>query len=294
MELSVSRGEAYALACGFLWAVNSLILRTQALKLQPRLVNMIRCGAGGLLLCLALPLGGPLASLLQVTPLEWCLLFGSLLFGVVLGDTGYIAALREVGVSRTMADRRHLPVGHPTVRVGVVRPCRRTGFVGGILPRSGRGGIYDQPSHGRRRTYNEGQGRCRAGAWSRAVLGPELRSAEAGQPHMSGIHANAVRMPLVVLILFFSIALPSGLGTMRNLKTKSVLIVAASGAVSMGLVGILFVDALKDGSATKIVTLTSTSPLFALILAVVFLKEKLNARVLVGSGCCLSGVFLVL
>lgn len=111
---------------------------------------------------------------------------------------------------------------------------------------------------------------------------------------MSGIHANAVRMPLVVLILFFSIALPSGLGTMRNLKTKSVLIVAASGAVSMGLVGILFVDALKDGSATKIVTLTSTSPLFALILAVVFLKEKLNARVLVGSGCCLSGVFLVL
>ena len=126
------------------------------------------------------------------------------------------------------------------------------------------------------------------------MLGPELRSAEAGQPHMSGIHANAVRMPLVVLILFFSIALPSGLGTMRNLKTKSVLIVAASGAVSMGLVGILFVDALKDGSATKIVTLTSTSPLFALILAVVFLKEKLNARVLVGSGCCLSGVFLVL
>lgn len=102
MELSVSRGEAYALACGFLWAVNSLILRTQALKLQPRLVNMIRCGAGGLLLCLALPLGGPLASLLQVTPLEWCLLFGSLLFDVVLGDTGYIAALREVGVSRTM------------------------------------------------------------------------------------------------------------------------------------------------------------------------------------------------
>ena len=62
----------------------------------------------------------------------------------------------------------------------------------------------------------------------------------------------------------------------------------------MGLVGILFVDALKDGSATKIVTLTSTSPFFALILAVIFLKEKLNARVLVGSGLCLAGVFLVL
>ena len=73
MESFVSRGEAYALACGFLWAVNSLILRTQALKLQPRLVNMIRCGAGGLLLCLALPLGGPLAKLGQVPLLEWCL-----------------------------------------------------------------------------------------------------------------------------------------------------------------------------------------------------------------------------
>ena len=294
MEFSVSRGEAYALACGFLWAVNSLILRTQALKLQPRLVNMIRCGAGGLLLCLALPLGGPLASLLQVTPLEWCLLFGSLLFGVVLGDTGYIAALREVGVSRTMPIAGTYPLATLLFEWVLFDHAAGPGLlagsclvVAGVVFMTSRPAAATEPPTKAKVGVALALGAALCWGLSCALLKP-------ASAHMSGIHANAVRMPLVVLILFLSIALPSGLGTMRNLKTKSVLIVAASGAVGMGLVGILFVDALKDGSATKIVTLTSTSPLFALILAVVFLKEKLNARVLVGSGCCLSGVFLVL
>jgi DME family drug/metabolite transporter len=294
MEFSVSRGEAYALACGFLWAVNSLILRTQALQLQPRLINMIRCGAAGVLLCLALPLGGPVANLLQVPLVEWGLLFGSLLFGVVLGDTGYIGALKEVGVSRTMpiagtyplatllfewvlfdhAGGLALLVGSGLVVTGVVCMSSRPA-VGGEHPTRFKVGV----------ALALGAALC----WglSCALLKP-------ASAHMSGIHANAVRMPLVVLILFLSIALPSGLDSMRKLKPKTVLIVAASGAVSMGLVGILFVEALKDGSATKIVTLTSTSPLFALIMAVIFLKEKLNTRVLVGSVLCLSGVFVVL
>ena len=294
MEFSVSRGEAYALACGFLWAVNSLILRTQALKLQPRLVNMIRCGAGGLMLCLALPLGGPLTDLLQVPMLEWCLLFGSLLFGIVLGDTGYINALKEIGVSRTMPIAGTYPLTTLLFEWVLFDHAAGLGLLAGsclvvagvVFMTSNPTATADRPSKAKVGVALAlGASLC----WglSCALLKP-------ASAHMSGIHANAVRMPLVVLILFLSIALPSGLDSMRNLRTKNVLIVAASGAVGMGLVGILFVDALKDGSVTKIVTLTSTSPLFALILAVVFLKEKLNPRLLVGSGFCLSGVFLVL
>lgn len=295
MEFSVSRGEAYALACGFMWAANSLILRTQARQLQPRLVNMIRCGAGGVLLCLALPLGGPVANLLQVPLVEWGLLFGSLLFGVVLGDTGYIGALKEVGVSRTMPIAGTYPLATLLFEWIFFDHAGGLGLLAGAsLVVAGVICMTSRP------TSASSEHPTRFGVGVALALGASLcwglscALLKPASAHMSGIHANAVRMPLVVLILFLSIALPSGLDSMRKLKPKSVLIVAASGGVSMGLVGILFVEALKDGSATKIVTLTSTSPLFALIMAVIFLKEKLNARVLVGSALCLCGVFLVL
>ena len=294
MEISISRGEAYALACGFLWAVNSLILQTQSLQLPPRLLNMIRCAAGSLLLCVAIPLGGPVANLLQVPLVEWALLFGSLLFGVVLGDTGYIGALKEIGVSRTMPVAGTYPL--TTLLFEWLLFERVAGMallVGSCLVVAGVVCMTSSPNAAAIRPSRARIGVALAlGAalcWglSCALLKP-------ASAHMSGIHANAVRMPLVVLILFLSIALPRGLGSMRNLRLKPVLIVAASGFVGMGLVSILFVDALKDGSATKIVTLTSTSPLFAIVLAVIFLKEKLSRRALLGSALCLSGVVLVL
>ena len=295
MEFSISRGEWYALACGFLWAVNSLILRTQVVELEPRVVNMIRCGAAGTLLCLALPLGGSVSNLTQVPALEWALLFGSLLFGVVIGDTLYIGALKEIGVSRTMPIAGTYPLTTLVFEwlffdhfAGPMLIAGSLLVVAGVIVMT----------IGATSSSLEAATTTKIGvalAVSAALFwGLSCALLKPGSANMSGIHANAIRMPAVVVILFLSVAVPNGLQPLRNLNRRSVTIVAVSGLVSMGLVSILFVDALKDGSATKIVTLPSTSPLFALILAVLFLKERPSARLLVGSALCLTGVFLVL
>lgn len=41
-------GEAIGLFCGFIWALNGIITRTQSHKVSPMLMNAIRCGSAGL------------------------------------------------------------------------------------------------------------------------------------------------------------------------------------------------------------------------------------------------------
>ena len=67
-------------------------------------MNAIRCAVAGLAFWLVLPFDStPLAGLLEVTLAEWGLLFAALSLGVALGDTLYLIAIKEIGVSRTMA-----------------------------------------------------------------------------------------------------------------------------------------------------------------------------------------------
>jgi uncharacterized membrane protein len=61
----------------------------------------------------------------------------------------------------------------------------------------------------------------------------------------------------------------------------------------MGLGAALFLAALDLAGPTRTVTLSSTSPVFGLLLAVVFLKERVNVRLVLGVGLCLAGILVV-
>ena len=52
-------------------------------------------------------------------------------------------------------------------------------------------------------------------------------------------------------------------------------------------------DAGSIGPA-KTTTLSSVSPVFGLVMAVLFLKEKVSLRIVLGAALCVSGVWLVL
>ena len=66
-------------------------------------MNAIRCIVASIIFFIALPFDtAPLADLLEVTKNQWFLMFAALSLGVALGDTLYIIALKEIGVSRTL------------------------------------------------------------------------------------------------------------------------------------------------------------------------------------------------
>ena len=96
-------GEAIGLFCGFIWALNGIITRTQSHKVSPMLMNAIRCGSAGLCFWIALALTSSTAVYGLLSGREWGLLIGSVLIGVTIGDTLYLWSIREIGISRTMA-----------------------------------------------------------------------------------------------------------------------------------------------------------------------------------------------
>lgn len=74
---------------------------------------------------------------------------------------------------------------------------------------------------------------------------------------------------------------------------RSVLLLVLSGLIGMALGSYLFLAALQGLEASRAVTLLAVSPLFGMMLAVIFLKEKIGFNVIAGLVLCFAGVVAV-
>lgn len=292
MSQLLSLGELCALGSALLWAVNGMMLRTRSQQVSPAAMNVIRCGCAALFFWIWLPFSDPLAGLDQVTSHEWLLLVGSVIVGMATGDTLYLTAIREIGLSRALALASTYPLAtllfewllldrpaSPGLALGCVL------VAGGVVLLSGRGKeVETRPV---RLQYGVILALVASVLWglSTVMLVPAIA-------HLTLVQANSVRMPLVALVVFLTQL--RGTAAFRGFDRRTWLVVAGSGLVGMGFSSLMYLESLKLIGATKAVTLTSVSPVFGLILGVVFLKERVSLRVLLGVAACMGGVWLVL
>lgn len=291
-----STAELLALGCALLWAVNALMLKTLSAEVSPAAMNAARCGVAGAAFLVWLPFDAPLVTLAAVPLADWGLLLASLVIGIVVGDTLYLIALRDIGVSRSMPLSGTFPLSTLLCEHLLLRtPLRPTLLAGAVLVCAGivllsRGRTPGPQS-------SAAPARLRRGVvlsvsasmlWGLAVtlLKPALA-------HLTIVQANALRMPVVALLLYLALVRPSG-ERLRSLSQRAWIVLVGSGLLGMGLGAYMFLTALSRLGPAKAVTLTSASPVFGLALAVLFLKERVDARVLAGVACCLAGVWSVL
>ncbi|MBI2502470.1 MAG: DMT family transporter [Candidatus Latescibacteria bacterium] len=288
----LSLGELCALGSALLWAVNSMMLRTRSHQVSPAAMNVIRCGTAALFFWIWLPFSDPLAGLEQVSTDEWLLLVGSIVVGMVTGDTLYLTAIREIGLSRALALSSTYPLTTLLFEWLLLRRPASGGLALGcclvalgVVLLSGRGREPEsRPLHLK---YGVALALVASVLWglSTVMLYPAVA-------HLTLVQANSVRMPLVALLLYLiRIRSPA---EFRCLDRRTLLVVAGSGLIGMGISSLMYLAAIKLIGATKAVTLTSVSPVFGMILSVVFLKEQVGLRVLLGIAACMGGVWLVL
>lgn len=293
--MSLPGAELLALGCAFLWAVNALVLRSLSASVSPAAMNAIRCGAAGLAFLVWLPFDQPLSSLAAVPLSAWGLLLLSLVTGIVVGDTLYLIALREIGVSRSMPLSGTFPLStllfeHLLLDTSL-RPSLLIGSLlvvaGVVLLSRSRAPAPPQPAAAACLRLGLACALLSAVLWGFAVtlLRPAL-------DHMTQLQANAVRMPIVALLLYLAVVRPSG-ERLRGLRWRTWLLLGGSGLLGMGLGAYMFLTAVERLGPARAVTLTSASPVFGLALAVLFLRERVDALGLVGAACCLAGVWVV-
>jgi S-adenosylmethionine uptake transporter len=124
-------------------------------------------------------------------------------------------------------------------------------------------------------------------AWaiSLLLLKPAMGSLEA-------VTAQAVRLPLAGLVL---LATPWGWGAATQMGRASrgvFLRVALLGAVTAGS-SVLFVTGVKLADIAVAAVLSSTAPLFAIPLGLIFLGERLTARAVLGTIVTIAGLALL-
>lgn len=104
--------------------------------------------------------------------------------------------------------------------------------------------------------------------------------------------ATLMRMPLPVMIFFAGVALFEPPGELiRNKRAQALF--ALSGITGLGIGTYLFLYSLSLLNTASATSLSSITPLFSLLLAVVFLREKLSVKTILGILLTVGGVILV-
>lgn len=245
-----------------------------------------------------LPFGPPLSTLVNVPLHEWGLLIGSVFIGIVIGDQLYLHAMKEIGVSRTMALVGTLPITTLIWEQLLLDvPVTHTFIFGCVLAASGVILLSQQP----RQNLTDAQAppiRLKRGITYALITsllwGLSTTMLKPAMAHLTSIQANSVRMPLVALALFGIWRLNQGRGNLRDIGWRTFILIAITGLLGMGFGSFFYVEAVLFIGPAKTATLTTATPVLALILAVIFLKEQITLRLLTGVALCVVGILLVL
>ncbi|HXH24271.1 MAG TPA: DMT family transporter [Vicinamibacterales bacterium] len=295
-------GAAAALLSSFAWALTSVLLTSQAGRMRPLVMSAVRSLTASVVLfgMLAATWGfGQFGEMSAATGLSMA---GSGIMGQALGDTLYINALGFLGVSRTFPITNSaypfltfvfavlllgedvtwtLPAGGALIVAGItwiVLEQRRADASDEIRVDLLRGLVFALAA---------------ALAWSLATVW--LRGQ---QGDLDAVAAASLRIPAASVAVWGVIAL-SQRASAPALRPpapspRGVAIVSAAGVLGTGVGSVLFIYAVEHLGAARTAFLTTSAPVFALPMGVLFLAERVTPRVLLGTAITIAGIWLVL
>jgi DME family drug/metabolite transporter len=102
---------------------------------------------------------------------------------------------------------------------------------------------------------------------------------------------NTVRVPVCAVFLG-SIAGSRGMLNLRRYRPRELGLVVFAGIIGSGVGSLLYVYSLKEAGAARSSLLNSLTPVFALPIAALFLKERVTMLMVAGTVLALGGVSL--
>ncbi len=289
-------GEAAALIAAFTWSATSVAMASLSARVTPAAISTVRLIIASLAIPVLLLLSGQTGDLAEAPASAVLAMIGSGILAYAIGDTLYIMALARLGVQRAFTITMTLFI---LLTIG-----------GGIL-------LLDEEVH-----WYQGAGaalvaagillivRSRTGAQAAGgldrtaylmVVGVGVTWAAAtlwladARGDLGAIPASAIRTPAgaIGMVVFMA---AFGRADLKAAVTHRPTLVALT---VLGLVGTLFgsllyVYAIGEAGAARTTILNASSPMLALPLSVLFLKEKVSRRTIGGTALSVAGIVLVI
>ena len=287
-------GEAIALLSALLWAFASVLMGWGVRRLHVIPLNLVRCVVSTAFFWSLLPFFGGLKAVVAIEASQWLWLFLSVVMLLIVGDLLYFRSLELVGVSWAMPVASVNPLWAVLLAALFVdEPLSWSLFAGTLLVIAGivlvsRSTNKDGAVTGRRQRIGLLLALLTSVAWAVGLV--ILKPAAEG---LDPVVANSVRQPMAAAMML-GLALARGRHKdLRELDRRSWLTIVGASLVGTGLGSLLFVLAIQMIGAGRTAVLTSTAPLMAMPLAVLWLHERPNRRTLTGALLATAGIILV-
>ncbi|MHA1753987.1 MAG: EamA family transporter, partial [Candidatus Odinarchaeia archaeon] len=104
---------------------------------------------------------------------------------------------------------------------------------------------------------------------------------------------NSVKMLSFSIMLITLILIKGERKFYLTYKKKAGKMAALGGLIAIGIGGVLLMSSLNLIDVSKTASLTAITPLFSTLLALIFLKEKITLKLLIGTILTIVGVLLI-
>jgi drug/metabolite transporter, DME family len=289
-------GVLASLGSAALWAVTNMLVKLAAPRLGVVAHSAYRASLGSVvMIALFLLLHDP-RSIAQISPAAMLALISSVVIGMAFGDTLNFRSMLLIGLARSMPISGAFPLFtmlmaaaflNEAIGVREVLGCLVT-LVGVMLVALPPKAVVGPPLD--RRTNLIGVGLALAAALLWAAATSILK---VGLTGVDVVTAGAVRLPFAALALWLMLRREPPQPWPWQLRGRTLAAVLTTGLVGSVLGSYLALLGVQEIGAARSAILSSTSPIFAAPLSLLFLGEKMTGRVLAGTLLSIVGIVLI-
>jgi DME family drug/metabolite transporter len=285
-------GAVCALGSAFAWAMTSLLVRRLGAVCSMVTINAVRITASGVVLLLLSLTGTARAELAAMSATTLLLVAASTILAAGIGDSIFFECSRILGLGRAMTLATIYPLIAAAFAAAFLgEPVTARSLTGTVVTLAGLAlivSVRGAPvgTHGRQWVGVLGS-LVVAVTWalSAILMKPPMRE-------LSPLTAQGIRLPIVAIFLWLTpwsrAGLPALRAAGRDVVAPLVVLSALTAVSSMS-----WIAGLKYADVVVATVLSSTAPMFALVLGAVFLGERLTPAAVAGGLLTVAGIVVL-
>jgi DME family drug/metabolite transporter len=294
-------GELAALGAALSWTMSAALYKKALSKTKPVSANIVRLVCTSVILVACLAIIGKFGALTNLPVYAVFLACISGIIGLGFGDTLYMTSLKLIGMGRAVPITCTYPLFNLLWAVFLLgEPVTLPIVLGAIII------VFGIWLLGREKNKSTAETRRKilikgvASALSTAIMWsvsiamidvavtlPEIGNLD------NALAINTIRTAAIaVFLLALSPIIDRNFGFLKMQRKTSALLVLG-GVVALGLGWFFLAFSFIHTSEARAVPISSTTPLFSTLSAIIFLHEQVTAKNVVGSMMIVVGIFLI-
>ena len=293
-------GELAALGAAICWTVSAIFYKKALLKAKPVSANIVRCVCTSLVLVVCLAVIGKFGALMSLPADAVSLACASGIIGLGFGDTLYMVSLKLIGVARAVPITCIYPMFNllwtiflvgETVTLQVVLGAVTIVLGIWLLSQGKETGLAEK----QKKVVVKGMASAVATAvmWSISITMINMAVNETGTLD-NALTINTIRVTAIAVSLLASAPMIDRDLDFLKMQKKTLIALIAGGVVALGLGWFLLTYSFAINTPeSRVVPISSTTPLFSTLVGIVLLHERVTARNVLGSIVIVIGIFLI-